>query len=142
MISSVTQTLMQDVGMKPPWEDNELTEEQKSTVEEILANYDPENMTEEDYKTMFDELREAEIKPSKGLRETIEAAGFEMPEPPDGKRPPMGMEEGQNQPPQYIMEFMEEVQAGNVTEEDTQTFLAMLKTKGDDTTGLMVNEDS
>jgi hypothetical protein len=141
MINSVNLSNMPGVGMRPPLEDNQLTEEQKTIVEEILTNYDPGNMTEEDYKAMFKEFREAGIKPSGDLREMIETAGFEMPEPPDGKRPPMGMD-GQGQPPRYIMEFMEEVQTGNVTEDDILAFLESLKTKGNDTTGLMVNEDS
>lgn len=141
MISSVTQTGTMGLGLRPPWEENQLTDEQKTMVEEIISKYDPENMTEEDHKAMVEEFMEAGIKPSGELRDMLESAGFEIPEPPGGKRPPMEME-GQGQPPQYIMEFMQEVQAGNVTEEDIQTFLEMLKTKGNDTTGLMVNENS
>ena len=67
-------------GMMPPMQSAELTDEQKSTVDEILSQYDPENITEDDAKSIFEQLREAGIRPTKGLKDAITDAGFDAEE--------------------------------------------------------------
>ena len=55
-----------------------LTDDQKSSVEDILSNYDPENLAEEDAQEIFDAFRKAGIQPGDSLKETVEAAGFDL----------------------------------------------------------------
>ena len=70
-----------------------LTESQKEKLDEILAKYDPEDLSAEDAKTIFDAMHEAGIQPSKAVKETVEAAGFDLekykPERPAGPPPQM-----------------------------------------------------
>ena len=77
----------------------ELTSAQKSTVQDILSNYDPENITEEDAQEIFAAFEEAGISPMKGMKEAVEEAGFdaedlrtkagiEGPPPPPAGPPP------------------------------------------------------
>lgn len=68
---------MQGMGsMMPPPPPRELSDEQKSEIEEILAEYDPANITQENAKEIFEKFREAGISPAKGMKEAIEEAGY------------------------------------------------------------------
>ncbi len=64
-----------------------LTEEQKTTLEEILSKYDASSMTDEEVKKMMDEIRAAGIRPSKEFGEIMNEAGFKPPEKPQGPPP-------------------------------------------------------
>ncbi len=61
----------------PPQQSQELTDEQKSTIEEILSEYDPDNITEDDAKEIFQKFSDAGIQPAAGMKEAIEEAGFD-----------------------------------------------------------------
>ncbi|HEY9075849.1 MAG TPA: hypothetical protein VIO61_04860 [Anaerolineaceae bacterium] len=84
---------MQAAGMRRQM--NVLTDEDKQKIQDILAQYDPENVSAEDAKAIFKAFRDAGIRPGAGMKEAIEAAGFDaealraqgMPEPPP---PPEG----------------------------------------------------
>ena len=94
MVSSIQGTGM-TAGMNPMRSMQSLTDEQKQTIADILSQYDPENITEEDAKAIFQAFKDAGITPAKGMKEAIEAAGFDaedlrskgMPEK-GGKMPP------------------------------------------------------
>ncbi len=64
-----------NAGMMPKMK--ELTEDQTSKIAEILSQYDPENVSDEDAKAIFATFKEAGINPAKGMKEAIEAAGFD-----------------------------------------------------------------
>ena len=115
-----------------------LTDEQKSLVEEILANYDSESITEEETKTLLDELKSTGIEPSKEMDEIFEAAGFKNSKRPEGKPPAGGM--GGSQPPQYALDLMEKVQSGEISEEDVTELLKNLSANDEDTSGVFVNK--
>jgi len=70
---------MQGMGMPPP-PPAELTEEQEDEIASILSEYDPDEITEETAKEIFEKFREAGIQPSKGMKEAIEEAGFDAEE--------------------------------------------------------------
>jgi Ca2+-binding EF-hand superfamily protein len=59
-----------------------ITEEQKKKLQEVLDKYDADSMTEEDTKSMMDEISELGIKPSKEFGEIMNTAGFTPPEKP------------------------------------------------------------
>lgn len=54
-----------------------LSADQKSTVQSILSQYDPKNVTTADAKSIFKSLREAGIQPSSDLRGMLTSAGFD-----------------------------------------------------------------
>jgi hypothetical protein len=54
-----------------------LTDEQKQTVADILSNYDANNITADNAKEIFQKFSDAGITPQAGLKEAIEAAGFD-----------------------------------------------------------------
>lgn len=87
---------MRPMGGMP--EPKPLTEEQKTALEEILEQYDPENLSADDARAMFKAFKEAGIRGPE-LREAIKEAGFD-PERTwslvhDGKQPPQRPEIGQ-----------------------------------------------
>ena len=53
-----------------------LTEEQKTTLEEILAKYDSENLTEEDRQALQSELKEAGIPRCQESAKMLRQAGL------------------------------------------------------------------
>ncbi len=59
-----------------------LTDKEKSTLQEILSQYDPENLSEEDVQSLMEDLKNSGIKPSNEVKQLIAEAGFEIPEPP------------------------------------------------------------
>lgn len=68
-------------GHPPPA--RELTDEQKAKVQEILADYDLDDLSEEDMREIGERLQAAEIPPGPGLKAEFEAAGFTPPPPPE-----------------------------------------------------------
>ncbi len=60
-------------GMQRP---DPLTDEQKTKVKDLLSQYDSENLTVEDAKSLFKSIQEAGIK-GPGLRDAIQEAGFD-----------------------------------------------------------------
>ncbi len=116
--------------------DNPLTEDQKTKLEEILANYDSENLSENDTIAIMDEIKSAGIAPGKELKETMEAAGFDI-KPPNGER---RAERSEGDRPEFIRDFIAKSESGEVTEEDVDTFLQTLRSNGQDTVGFFVDE--
>lgn len=68
---------MSTSGMSTLFEAKSLTDEQKEKIAEILSNYDTDSITEEDAKAIFEAFKEAGITPCAGMKEAIEAAGFD-----------------------------------------------------------------
>jgi hypothetical protein len=78
-------------GMRP--QGTSLTDDQKQTIADILSEYDPENITEEDAQEIFQKFKDAGITPARGMKEAIEAAGFDAEDlrakgMPEGQQPP------------------------------------------------------
>ncbi len=57
---------------------NSITDDQKNKIQTILSQYDPKNITAVDAKKIFEAFRNADIRPARGLKETIQAAGFNV----------------------------------------------------------------
>jgi hypothetical protein len=53
-----------------------LTDEQKQKVQDILKNYDKDNVTADDAKSIFKAFKDAGIRPGPGMKEAIDSAGF------------------------------------------------------------------
>jgi hypothetical protein len=64
-----------------------LTDDQKSQMQEILSQYDSSHVTTEDARSIMQAFRDAGIKPARGMKETIQAAGFDTKELLEKGRP-------------------------------------------------------
>lgn len=67
-----------------------ITEDQKEFVESALAEFDPDNLTEDDAQAIVEAFKDAGIQPGKELAELMAEAGFDAKEVGDlaGVRPP------------------------------------------------------
>lgn len=147
-INSMANTGMAGMaGMAPPprmGAGQTFTDEQKSNLEEILAQYDSEDITDEEMRSMLDEIKEAGIGPGEDLKNALEEAGFEL-KPPQGGQggpPQMGMNGAMGarlEPPQFVQDFMDKAVSGEVTEDDIAAFLKNVQSQNQDLTGLLVN---
>jgi hypothetical protein len=140
MVSSI-QGISQTMGMNPMFSAQSLTDEQKQKVADILSEYDPENITEKDAKAIFQAFKDAGITPTKGLKETIEAAGFDaedlrtkgMPDkggqmPPP---PPEGSSQGVNVSAlQSLQEILSQYDLSNLSGDDESALLTKLQEQG------------
>ncbi len=61
----------------PPRENQQFTDAQKATVASILSQYDQSSMTAEDAKAINDAFRAAGLRGGPGLKNAIEAAGYD-----------------------------------------------------------------
>jgi hypothetical protein len=120
-----------------------LTDEQKQKIADILSQYDPENVSEEDAKAIFQAFKDAGITPAKGMKEAIEAAGFDaedlrargmtdqggrMPPPPP---PDSGSSSGVNVSAlQSLQEVLSQYDLTNMTEDDQSQLLSQLQNQG------------
>ena len=79
MVSSIGSfsSLGSTQGMDTHLNASSLTADQQSQIQEILSQYDASNVSEDDAKAIFEAFRKAGIRPAKGMKETIEAAGFD-----------------------------------------------------------------
>jgi hypothetical protein len=123
-----------------PQASSKLTDDQKSQLEEIISNYDPENMTQEDMKSMMDEIRDAGITPSKDLRDIMDAAGFKPPEKPQGPPPDDSTSETKQQLPDYLLDFIQKQESGSVTQDDINSLIKDLTSSGLSSQGSIVDQ--
>lgn len=117
-----------------------LTDEQKTAAEEILAQYDPEELSEEDVEEIRQQLRDAGIAPSRDLKALLEEAGFDAEQfRPKGPGGPGGGPEGAPPPPppelseeqvQTLASIFESYDAEALTEEDIQEIQTKLQEAG------------
>ena len=56
---------------------SDLTDDQKKTVASILSKYDSKNLTTDEVKSIITDLKKAGINASKGLKDSLDAAGFD-----------------------------------------------------------------
>lgn len=90
-----------------------MTEEQKKTAEEILAKYDPENMTGEDMLAMRKEFHEAEIPRSRELQLMMQENGFKGPRKDDAANvQPQESKRG------ALWQLYQQFQSGELNEEE------------------------
>ena len=142
MISDVSQTAQS--GRPGRGGTQRLTEEQKTQLQDIISKYDPNTMTQEDHMTMRQELKDAGIRPSRELRQTLSAEGFT---PSSGQRPtsPEGVEGRPNrgsrpEEAEFLADYLEKLTSGEATEEDEQTLLESVQSQGTIQQGLVVDE--
>ncbi len=101
-----------------------LSQEQKNTLEEILAKYDPEKMTQEDMKAMREEIAEAGIPRSRETMVMLREAGFTPPPKPNQGTESLLGEENQTQSEKgELWDLYQQLQNGEITEAEFQTLI-------------------
>jgi hypothetical protein len=128
-----------------------LTADQKSQIKSILSQYDPDKVTKEDAKSIFQAFREAGIKPLPGMKETIEEAGFDAEDlrakgKPEGPPPPPPQRAGNNKSSgvnlsalKSLQDILSEYDLTNMTEEDESGLLSTLQQQGFMNPGIMID---
>jgi len=128
-----------------------LTDEQKTAAEEILAQYDPEALSEEDAEEIRQQLREAGIAPSRDLKSVLEEAGFDTeqlrPQGPGGPggaggAPPPPPPELSDEQVQTLASIFEGYDAEDLSEEDLQEIQAKLQEAGFSGRGSVVDRQA
>ncbi len=140
-------------GMHAP---KPLTDEQKKTVQDILSNYDANSLTATDAKSIFKSLEEAGIRGG-GLRETIQAAGFNAdsvwslahdgqkppPPPPQGGMNGMGGQRSSNSintsTLQTLQSILSQFDLSNLSSDKQKDLLSQLTDSGLLKTGSMID---
>jgi hypothetical protein len=126
-------------GMQAP---QPLSDEQKAKVKDLLSEYDPENLTADDAKSLFKSFQDAGIK-GPGLREAIKEAGFDPEEVwslgHDGQQPPMGGPGGQGSDGaskinastlQSLQNILDQFDLSNLSEDDEKSLMTQLSKAG------------
>jgi len=117
-----------------------LTEDQVTQVRSILSEYDASSQKENDLAAINQSFKDAGIRPSHSLRETIESAGFD-PEAlhrqggPDAKeRPPLSQFQQGNkiniQALQSLQEILGEYDFSNLSSDDEEELTSRLLGSG------------
>lgn len=140
MVSSI-QGMGSMMGMDQMRSVSSLTDEQKQKIADILSQYDPENVSEDDAKAIFQAFKDAGITPAKGMKEAIEAAGFDaedlrtkgmpdkgqMPPPP----PPDSSTSGVNVSAlQSLQDILSEYDLSDMSEDEQSQLLSQLQEQG------------
>ncbi len=134
--------------MQPP--SDPLTEEQQSTLEEILAEYDMENITQDELDEIHSQMDEAGIPRSRESMEIMTAAGLDFSQmaPPEGQPPAPPSDssavtditsaatvEGQS-----LIELISQLQTGEASEDDVQAYVDQLKMAISSSVGNMIDQ--
>jgi hypothetical protein len=130
------QDMMGMMGMGGMRQRQSLTDDQKKQVTSILSQYDANNITASDAKAIFKAFEEAGITPAKGLKETIEAAGFDaeklrslaMPDR-QGMGRPQAMELSEDQQSQ-VLSILSKYDPENITAEDAKSIFSQFSDVG------------
>ena len=117
-----------------------LTDEQKQTIQDILSQYDPDNVTTEDAQAIFKAFNDAGITPARGMKEAIEAAGFDaedlrakgLPEnmPPTPPPPNAQSSSLDAEALQELEDILSQYDLSNLTDEDKKTLMQQLQQNG------------
>ncbi len=153
MISSISNLVAGSPS--PIMGSNTLNQADQTKLEEILAKYDPSNMTVEDMKAMNQAIISARIQPGKGMINTLEEGGFDTqalmetareqfgsatPPPPPGQSEQSEQSSGVNDEiSQLLMTLIQEIQSGNVDQSDLQDFLDSLVSQSGNFSGNLID---
>jgi carbamoylphosphate synthase small subunit len=128
-----------------------LTDEQKQTIQDILSKYDSKNVTAEDAKSIFQEFRDAGIKPGPGMKEAIESAGFNAEDlrakgRPEGGPPHTPQANSSNSRSgidlsalKSLQDILSQYDLTNISEEDQSKLLTQLQQQGFMNPGIVVD---
>lgn len=115
-----------------------LTDDEKNSVEDIVAKYDSSSISESDFATMMDEINELGIAPSKDIIEILDEAGFEKPE---GVEPPPGPPRGEKtEIPDFLTELLQQKDEGTLSQEDFDSIMQNLQSSYEQDNGNLIDK--
>jgi len=159
-------------GMMPMQSQNssqsKLTDEQKQTVNDILAEYDSSDISQQDFHEIFEQFQAAGISGGESLKSTTEAAGFDFSSNiqttiesgealPGGMGPPPGGPAGGNPPPpppesaessssseysDLLAQLLEDYENGEADLTDFEALIENIKSTSFSSTGNIVNNQA
>ncbi|WP_155731016.1 hypothetical protein [Pseudoalteromonas luteoviolacea] len=116
--------------------DNQLSAEQSDTIKATLEQFDPQNLSEEDAKSIVETFKEAGIKPGKALAEHMSELGFDAKAVGElaGVKPPPkpSLKDGSpaidlQQVVDFLSKSLEEHDTSNLSDEQKQALFSDLK---------------
>lgn len=134
MISSISNSSQVQRPMHP--QSQSLTDEEKETVNSILASYDSASMSETDVEAMRAEFKDAGIKPSEDLKGIMEEAGFEVPE----RSGPEGAKGGGKPKPPEFTELMEKLEDSDISEDEIMSFIESIQNEKGSFSGAIMDD--
>ncbi len=131
------------IGGQPPYpppgkmNSEPMSEEQIGQLQDIISQYDPENLSSDDRESMMTEIKEAGITPGKEFGQIMNEAGFKPPEKPNG--PPPGQGPGMGPEAQMISDLLEQQQSGDLSQDELEDMLSNMQNSGLAQQGGLVN---
>jgi|GEM_PF-323713 len=156
-------------SFSPSQSSSQLSSTDSKKLQEILSNYDAENMDESSLAELKSELKSANFTPTKALGDAIKSAGFDpgqlrpedesgtqqtgAPKGKGGNRPPPPPKSGESEGTssaisgnslnvdllQPLSEILQNFDLNNLSEDDQQSIIEQLQAKGILQSGLMIN---
>jgi hypothetical protein len=129
----------------------ELTSDQTQTISDILSQYDPDNVSDDDAKAIFQAFKDAGITPAKGMKEAIEAAGFDAEDlrskgMGDGNMPPPPPPQSSSSSTsinlsalQSLQEILSQYDLNNLSDSDQSSLITQLQESGLFSTGSVID---
>lgn len=148
-------------NQRPPQQS--LTEDQKQTVNDILAEYDSSNISQQDFKDIFQKFEDAGITGGESLKNTAESAGFDFSAniqqaissgeslPSAMGTPPGGGQAGMPPPPppqesslsseysDMLTQLLADYEKGDADQTDFEAFIESIKNSSFSSTGNIIN---
>ena len=135
-------------GAEQAHRESKLSLDQKHAAREILSQYDPETITDEDKEALREELFNAGVTPGEDLKEIFDEEGFDVGKPP--KKPRPQVHRSPIRPPARatslsesargeLLGFLEKHAEGTVTREDLNNLSNALKTEGAPSVGWLID---
>ena len=160
-MSSMMMSSMQN--QRPPQQS--LSEDQKQTVNDILAEYDSSNISQQDFKDIFQKFEDAGITGGESLKNTAEAAGFDfsaniqqaissgeglpnaMGTPPGGQGgqggtpppPPPQQSSSSSEYSDMLSQLLADYESGDADQTDFEAFIESIKNANFSSTGNIIN---
>ena len=120
---------------------NTLSDDQKTSLKEIISNYDPKNMSEDDWKIMMDEIKSSGIGPGEDMKQIMEDAGFDKPmgmKPPE--MPPQKPNVDNKETLDLIKDYLSKKDNNEITDEEFDNFLQSLIKSQETTNGIFLDK--
>lgn len=135
MISGISST--SQFQYQPELQANKsLTNEEKNSVEDIVAKYD--SSSKSDFEAMMDEIKELGIGPSEDIIEILDEAGFEKPE---GMEPPPGPPKGaKTETTDIMLDLLQQKEDGTLSQEDFDKRIEDLQSSFDQDNGNFIDK--
>lgn len=118
-----------------------MTDDEKKKLQDIISKYDASSITQDEQKTMMDEIKSAGIKPSKELGETLNEAGFKRPEKPkDAPDSQQSSSSVSQDELKNLLDLLSNKGTTDVDQSEIDSFIQNLKNLTDSNEGTLIDQ--